>query len=95
MAARRSLSTPASLTELTLAAAAAAATAAAAAATTAAAAAGRCLTELTLAVQKLSVTNARPPLDSNIFLHFSAELSGSICVVTKVVLHYLFFAFVL
>ena len=84
MAARRSLSTPASLTELTLAAAAAAA-----------AAAGRCLTELTLAVQKLSVTNARPPLDSNIFLHFSAELSGSICVVTKVVLHYLFFAFVL
>ena len=87
MAARRSLSTPASLTELTLAAAAAAATAAAAA--------GGCLTELTLAVQKLSVTNARPPLDSNIFLHFSAELSGSICVVTKVVLHYLFFAFVL
>ena len=85
MAARRSLSTPASLTELTLAAAAAAA----------AAAGGRCLTELTLAVQKLSVTNARPPLDSNIFLHFSAELSGSICVVTKVVLHYLFFAFVL
>lgn len=85
MAARRSLSTPASLTELTLAAAAAAT----------AAAAGRCLTELTLAVQKLSVTNARPPLDSNIFLHFSAELSGSICVVTKVVLHYLFFAFVL
>ena len=54
------------LTELTLAAAAAA---------------GRCLTELTLAVQKLSVTNARPPLDSNIFLHFYAELSDSICVV--------------
>ena len=45
------------------------------------AAAGRCLTELTLAVQKLSVTNARPPLDSNIFLHFYAELSDSICVV--------------
>ena len=82
MAARRSLSTPAAataaagrcLTELTLAVAAAAA-------------AGRCLTELTLAVQKLSVTNARPPLDSNIFLHFSAELSDSICVVTKVVLN--------
>ena len=79
MAARRSLSTPAAataaaaagrcLTELTLAAVAAAA------------AAGRCLTELTLAVQKLSVTNARPPLDSNIFLHFYAELSDSICVV--------------
>ena len=56
------------LTELTLAAAVVAA-------------AGRCLTELTLAVQKLSVTNARPPLDSNIFLHFYAELSDSICVV--------------